>query len=216
MIKNFITAFVKAQKLMENPLKDSENPFHKSKYADLSAVRNACVAALNDNGIAVLQPIVQVEGKNYVKTLLVHESGESMECLTEIIYSKPNDAQAQGSGITYARRYGLQSLVCIAAEDDDGNEAVDKKVKESQYISDNQGKEIMDLAKKAGLDNILKLYRIEKITDLPVSKYQATIKGLKEKIARNEATKLVKANELTEEEKLERKAQEFKLAKEGE
>jgi hypothetical protein len=73
-----------------------------------------------------LQPIVQVDGKNFVKTLLLHESGESIECLTEILFSKPNDAQAQGSGITYARRYGLQSLVNIGAEDDDGNKASEK------------------------------------------------------------------------------------------
>jgi hypothetical protein len=46
-----------------------------------------------------------------------------MESFTEIIYSKTNDAQAQGSGITYARRYGLQSFVCVGADDDDGNKA---------------------------------------------------------------------------------------------
>ena len=45
--------------------------------------------------------------------MLLHESGESFEGLTEIIYSKQNDAQSQGSGITYARRYGLQSLVNV-------------------------------------------------------------------------------------------------------
>ena len=33
------------------------------------------------------------------------------------------DAQSQGSGITYARRYGLQSFVNVGAEDDDGNSA---------------------------------------------------------------------------------------------
>ena len=29
-----------------------------------------------------------------------------------------------GSGITYARRYGLMALLCIATDDDDGNAAV--------------------------------------------------------------------------------------------
>jgi hypothetical protein len=36
------------------------------------------------------------------------------------------DAQGIGSGITYARRYGLMSVLCIAAADDDGNAAVEK------------------------------------------------------------------------------------------
>jgi hypothetical protein len=46
-----------------------------------------------------------------------------LESFTEILFAKPNDAQSQGSGITYARRYGLQSFVNIGADDDDGNAA---------------------------------------------------------------------------------------------
>ena len=122
-MKLISTALVKAQSEMSNPKKGNSNPFFKSKYADLNAVREAVIPVLNDNGITVLQPMVHVDGKNFVKTVLLHESGEMIESVTEIIYAKTNDAQAQGSGITYARRYGLQSLVCIGADDDDGNKA---------------------------------------------------------------------------------------------
>ena len=55
--------------------------------------------------------------------MLLHESGECLESFTEIVYSKQNDAQAQGSGISYARRYGLQSFINVGASDDDGNAA---------------------------------------------------------------------------------------------
>lgn len=122
-MKQIATALVKAQMEMGNAIKDSNNPFFKSKYADLNAIREACMPALNKHGIVVLQPIVHIDGKNFVKTLLLHESGESLESLTEIVYSKEKDAQAQGSGITYARRYGLQSFVNVGADDDDGNKA---------------------------------------------------------------------------------------------
>lgn len=123
-MKQISSALVKAQSEMSNAVKGSSNPFFKSKYADLNAVREAVLPVLNTHGIAVLQPIVNIDGKNFVKTVLLHESGEQIDSFTEIVYSKQNDAQAQGSGISYARRYGLQSLVCIGAEDDDGNEAV--------------------------------------------------------------------------------------------
>jgi hypothetical protein len=123
-MKNIATALVKAQSEMSNPKKGNTNPFFKNKYADLNAIREAVLSTLNENGIAVLQPMVHIEGKNFVKTILLHESGEVMESFTEIIYNKINDAQAQGSGITYARRYGLQSFVCVGADDDDGNKAV--------------------------------------------------------------------------------------------
>ena len=62
-----------------------------------------------------------------------------MESLTEIIYNKQNDAQAQGSGISYARRYALQSFVCVGADDDDGQKAVQSKP--------NATKEILEKAK---------------------------------------------------------------------
>lgn len=125
-------ALLEAQKEMGNAIKDASNPFFKSKYADLNAIREACMPALNKHGIVVLQPTVVQDGKNYVKTLLLHESGESMECLTEIVFSKPNDAQAQGSGITYARRYGLQSFVNVGADDDDGQKASNGKAPEKK------------------------------------------------------------------------------------
>lgn len=122
-MKQIATALLNAQREMGTAIKDSSNPFFKSKYADLNSIREACMPSLNKYGIVVLQPTVHIEGKNFVKTLLLHESGETIECLTEIIYSKVNDAQSQGSGITYARRYGLQSLVNVGADDDDGNKA---------------------------------------------------------------------------------------------
>lgn len=122
-MKQISKALVMAQSEMSNPVKDSINPFFKSKYADLNAVREAVIPVLNRHGIVVLQPIVHQDGKNFVQTVLLHESGEQIESLTEIVYSKQNDAQAQGSGISYARRYGLQSFVCVGADDDDAESA---------------------------------------------------------------------------------------------
>ena len=122
-IKQIATALLKAQSEMSNPKKGATNPFFKSKYADLNSIREAVIPVLNANGISVLQPTHTIENKNFVKTILLHESGEYLESLTEIIFAKQNDAQAQGSGISYARRYALQSFVCIGADDDDANKA---------------------------------------------------------------------------------------------
>jgi hypothetical protein len=140
-MKQIATALLKAQSEMSNPKKGATNPFFKSKYADLNAIREAVIPTLNANGISVLQPIVHLDSKNFVKTILLHESGESIESVTEIIYNKLNDAQAQGSGISYARRYALQSFVCVGADDDDGQKAVQNKP--------NATKEVMDKAKTA-------------------------------------------------------------------
>lgn len=170
-------AFIKAQSEMANAVKGTTNPFLKNKYADLNAVREAVIPTLNKYGIAVLQPLVTIEGKNYVKTLLLHESGQTMESLTEIIYARQNDAQAQGSGITYARRYGLQSLVCIGADDDDGNNAStpapQAPAKELHWLNvldkeKNMTKEWLNVANAIGegkitnINDVKKYYKVSK------------------------------------------------------
>lgn len=108
-------AILKAQKSMSSAKKDSNNPFFKSKYADLNAIREAVIPALNDNGITVLQTI----NGDKLDTVLLHESGEFIASSINIVIVKQNDPQAYGSAISYARRYSLQSMLCVGAEDDD-------------------------------------------------------------------------------------------------
>ena len=126
-MENLAKALVKAQLEMITPKKGSVNPFFKNKYADLNDVLQAVVPALNNNGIVLLQPLINIDGKNFVKTVLMHESGEMFESLAEIFCKNINDAQAYGSGVTYARRYSLSSICGIGSEDDDAQKAVQSK-----------------------------------------------------------------------------------------
>lgn len=128
-ISKISAALVKAQGEMGSATKDSKNPFFKSSYADLNSVREATIPVLNKNGITVLQPTTVFENRAYVETTLLHESGEFLSSLTEIICAKQNDPQAHGSGVSYARRYGLQSFLCVGNEDDDGEKAMGRNTK---------------------------------------------------------------------------------------
>jgi hypothetical protein len=119
---NIAAALCAAQKAMGKALKQSNNPHFRSKYADLGNVMDACLPALNDNGIAVYQPAGRDDNGEYIATVLIHESGETLECRVPLIVNK-NDMQGYGSATTYARRYGLMSMAGIAPEDDDGNAA---------------------------------------------------------------------------------------------
>lgn len=125
-ISNLTKALLNAQKQMGSASKEAKNPFFKSKYADLPTVMEVVKGPLNENGIIVLQPASFSEAtqKNYISTTLIHaETGESITSNTEVICSKPNDPQAFGAAQTYARRFGLQAMLFIPAEDDDGNTA---------------------------------------------------------------------------------------------
>lgn len=116
-------ALAAAQSEMGKAIKESTNPHFRGKYADLGNVMDACLPALNKNGIALIQPVGQDENGTYVDTILIHKSGEWLSCRVQLIIGK-NDMQGFGSAQTYARRYGLMAMTGIAPEDDDGNAAV--------------------------------------------------------------------------------------------
>ena len=140
-------ALAKAQIAMGPALKDSTNPAFKSKYADLASVMAACLPALNANGIAVIQPPIDDEsGARFVKTILAHESGETLECRVPLIIGK-NDMQGYGSAVTYARRYGLMSMAGIAPEDDDGNAAAAAKPNAKDEAEAREKAKAADMAK---------------------------------------------------------------------
>lgn len=130
-IKEISKALVAAQKEMSNAVKDSKNPFFKSSYANLNSIREASIPVLNANGITVLQPTTI---DKFVETILLHDSGEYMSSFTEIVCAKANDPQAYGSALSYARRYGLQSFICIGADDDDGEKAMDRTVTKTATV----------------------------------------------------------------------------------
>lgn len=117
---------------MGKALKQANNPHFRSKYADLGNVMDACLPALNEAGIALIQPTGEDEHGRYVETILIHgESGESLSCRVPLIVSK-NDMQGYGSAVTYCRRYGLMAMAGIAPEDDDGNAAAKAPPKQEQ------------------------------------------------------------------------------------
>lgn len=106
------------------PLKrEAVNPYYKSKYAPLSAIIEAVREGLAHNGLAVPQVVSVVDGQVVVRTKLLHESNEWIESELALTL-KSDDPQSIGSAITYARRYSLAAILCVAAEDDDdGNQA---------------------------------------------------------------------------------------------
>lgn len=129
-------ALAKAQLAFEPILKDTDNPFYKSKYADLAGIIKATQKHLAQNGLVIIQtPRVDTEHKTAgVETMLAHESGEWLanELMLPAGVNK-FDAQSIGSAVTYARRYSYQSVIGVAAEvDDDANTAVGIGTKEGQ------------------------------------------------------------------------------------
>ena len=80
-MKSIASALAAAQANMGKALKQTTNPHFKRKYADLGSVMDACLPALNEAGIAVIQPAGEDETGRYVETVFIHgESGDKLSC----------------------------------------------------------------------------------------------------------------------------------------
>ena len=116
----FINLF-NAKKEIGKITKDSKNPFFKSNYLSLNGLIESISEPLINNGLVFIQPIED----GILKTKIINvNDGELVS--SEMVLPDLKDPQKLGSAITYYRRYTLQSLLGLQAEDDDGNSAKPK------------------------------------------------------------------------------------------
>ena len=104
--------------------KDSTNPFFKSQYFDINKLIEVLKPVLNEAGLVVMQPLDQIEGKAALRTLVVDATdGKTLLDYSTVLPVNP-DPQKMGAIITYFRRYALQSLFLLQAQDDDAESAI--------------------------------------------------------------------------------------------
>jgi len=98
----------------------SKGGSYSYSYADLAACLESVIPALSEAGLALFQPVRIEDGSAIATTLLVHgDSGEWIASDYAAAAVDPRDARSVGSASTYARRYGLISMLAIASADED-------------------------------------------------------------------------------------------------
>ena len=184
-MENIYKAFVKFQSEFKGMKPDSSNPFFKSTYISLDGILETARPILAKNGLAVIQEATGDGDYIFVKTKLIHESGEMIE--TEVLKMKPqkNDPQSMGSCITYSKRYQLAALLGICeCIDDDANIAtygnsVPEQSKSNGKLSAKQVGRLLAIGLKAGIKEpeIKKVIKAEfgkdKIEDLSIEAYNS-------------------------------------------
>ena len=131
-ISKLATAMCAAQAQMGGAVKDSANPFFKSKYADLTSVVKAIKEPFAENGLSYIQmPYHSADGVG-VTTRLMHSSGEWLESEFVLPLVK-RDPQSAGAALSYARRYVLQSMAGIPSADDDAESAMVRQITTPAY-----------------------------------------------------------------------------------
>lgn len=119
-LADLATALSAAQKEMGSALKDAKA--HHGMYADLASVVHAIKGPLAEQGLSYTQLPIREEQSAGVVTILLHNSGQYIRSSYTLPLAK-FDAQSVGSCISYARRYALQAMAGIPADDDDGDAA---------------------------------------------------------------------------------------------
>ncbi len=97
-------------------------------YADLPTILDIIKPLLKENGLMFTQPLTMVDGVRGIRTIVCHiDSGETLEGfipVADVELKGQNSYQSLGSGITYLRRYSLESILgLITSKDDDAGGA---------------------------------------------------------------------------------------------
>ena len=117
-----VGALADAQADFESVVKSSVNPHFKSKFAPLEVVIDATAPSLRKHGLAVVQTFGGDAQAPTLRTTLAHASGEWIAGEQPLLPAQPGP-QGLAAASTYARRYGWQAIIGVAAEDDDGETA---------------------------------------------------------------------------------------------
>lgn len=103
--------------------KDAANPFHKSRYATLGAHLELSESVLAEHGLIMLQTVNGTHDKAILIATLCHPgSGQWIRSYMPLPNPK-GDSQGLGASITYMRRYSINTMLGLNAEDDDGETA---------------------------------------------------------------------------------------------
>ena len=123
---NLYEALAETQNNIEQPKKDASNPMFKSSYVTLDAVINAIVKARKASGAKFFFTNV-VEDDHMITRIIGYDTTldlKGSKVADDLGNRGTNSAQAEGSALTYARRYSLSMAFGIASDvDDDGNGA---------------------------------------------------------------------------------------------
>lgn len=123
-------ALVKLQGEVKTVIKGAKNAHYGNTYAELADVQNAALPLLSKHKLALTQWVMSKDGKHFLRSYLVHESGVGVMHDTDLLLVK-NDPQGLGSAITYQRRQTTMAILGLSAEDDDddGNKAANRQAK---------------------------------------------------------------------------------------
>ncbi len=200
-LNELFSALAKAQAEIKTAGLNNQNPYFKSKYADLAEIVKVSRPALTKFGLCVIQQVMpNDDGQNILHTILAHSSGQWISSQMRILPVK-NDIQSLASYLTYLRRYSYAATIGVVAsdEDDDAEVAVaetretfargtalntkyNPKLNNLDTVTKEQIEELeYELSEYPDVaEQVLDGLKIQSLADMPKQKYQAAITRIRE------------------------------------
>lgn len=116
---SFTERVILSQQAIGTISRDATNPRFGSRYATLDAIIEKVRPALAAHGLLLTQHVL----KDSVYTR-VSGGSDDEQLVSEVpICASLDDPQRYGAALTYARRYGIATVLCLATDDDDDGNA---------------------------------------------------------------------------------------------
>ena len=197
--KNRIVVYSKeARERKGGPVEGVDVPQQSTPYATLETIIAAIRAPLSKHGFSIRFEHATIGGLIGTSAILTHRDGHAERAevppLQHDSSGSKNNVQAVGSSLTYGRRYALLALLAIVSHapqdaDDDGSAAGEK----APALDDEKVAKLRSLIVEACepdkiasyTESMLKTYRVSRIEDLSVEKFDRACAIVEKKIAAN-------------------------------
>lgn len=175
--KTLHDALLEFQKKVVAVKKEKENPHFKNTYADINLFLAAVKPILSEVGLVLTQSIER-DGEESILRTRVSNGTEQIE--SAMVIPAVSNVQHLGSAITYLRRYSLQSLLALEAEDDDGEQAAKAPKAPSPEAYKKAEKAVSEAETVTELETLRK--RIEASQNIGMGAKLSLAKRIKEKL----------------------------------
>lgn len=174
------SALAKAQAEFTIAIKNRNNPFFKSKYADFESIIAATRPSLAKYGLSVVQPPFEDESTtSFLITILMHSSGQWIK--SKARHNPPKaDIQSLSSYNTYLKRMCYSSLVGVSTgeEDDDAEQAMSTYRSQENKINRAQLDTLLEFDKERQA-GICTYFNVNSLDLLTVSQYDKAMSMIK-------------------------------------
>jgi ERF superfamily len=166
-------------------------------YAPLEDCIASVRPALSSEELALVQSVVQIPEGAVMRTWLLHSSGQFLAGDTPLIV-EAGGPKGYGAAETYSRRYGVSTLLGLAADDDNdaaettGEGVVRTKPGDAEpLVSLMQVKQLQTLLKAAGSteEALAEHLKVPALKDLPASRFAYAMEACEKKAKAAKAPK---------------------------